>query len=90
VNEAFGMALLEAQAAGLPVVSCALRGVPDVVLDGRTGLLAPAIDETQLAVRMRELLTDEKKRTAMGREAARFVREERTAQVAARQFRKLP
>ena len=90
VNEAFGMALLEAQAAGLPVVSCALRGVPDVVVDGRTGLLAPAIEETQLAARLRELLTDQKKRAAMGREAERFVREERTAQIAARQFRKLP
>ena len=90
VNEAFGMALLEAQAAGLPVVSCALRGVPDVVVDGRTGLLAPALDEAQLALRVRELLTDEEKRIAMGREAARFVREERTAQIAARQFRKLP
>jgi glycosyltransferase involved in cell wall biosynthesis len=90
VNEAFGMALLEAQAAGLPVVSCALRGVPDVVVDGRTGLLAPALDEAALAARVRELLTDESKRTTMGREAAWFVREERTAQIAARQFRKLP
>ena len=90
VNEAFGMALLEAQAAGLPVVSCALRGVPDVVVDGRTGLLAPALDEAALAARLRELLTDAQKRAAMGREAARFVREERTAQIAARQFRKLP
>ena len=90
VNEAFGMALLEAQAAGLPVVSCALRGVPDVVVDGRTGLLAPALDEAALAARVRELLTDGQKRSAMGREAARFVREERTAQIAARQFRKLP
>lgn len=90
VNEAFGMALLEAQAAGLPVVSCALRGVPDVVVDGRTGLLAPTLDEAALAARVRELLTDESKRTTMGREAARFVREERTAQIAARQFRKLP
>src|SRR5512134_2830901 len=39
VNEAYGMALLEAQAAGLPVVSRAARGVPDVVVDGRTGVL---------------------------------------------------
>ena len=90
VNEAFGMALLEAQAAGLPVVACALRGVPDVVVDGRTGLLAPALDEAQLATRVRELLVDEKKRVEMGREAARFVREERTAEVAARQLRRLP
>ncbi len=90
VNEAFGMALLEAQAAGVPVVSCGLRGVPDVVLEGRTGLLAPALDAAQLAARARELLLDEAKRAAMGREAARFVREERTAEVAARHLRQLP
>ncbi len=90
VNEAFGMALLEAQAAGLPVVSCALRGVPDVVVDGRTGLLSPALDEAELALRLRELLADADKRAAMGREASRFILQERTAQIAARQLRKLP
>jgi glycosyltransferase involved in cell wall biosynthesis len=90
VNEAFGMALLEAQAAGLPVVSCALRGVPDVVVEGRTGLLAPSLDERELADRVRKLIVDEKARAALGREAARFVREERTAQGAARLLRNLP
>lgn len=90
VNEAFGMALLEAQASGLPVVSCALRGVPDVVVDGRTGLLAPALDPESLAARVEKILVDEKLRSAMGREAARFVREERTAQGAARLLRRLP
>jgi glycosyltransferase involved in cell wall biosynthesis len=43
-NEAYGMAMLEAQAAGVPVLSCAHRGVPDVVASGRTGLLAPSGD----------------------------------------------
>jgi glycosyltransferase involved in cell wall biosynthesis len=47
-NEAYGMAMLEAQAAGLPVISCAHRGVPDVVLDQRTGLLAPSGDTQAL------------------------------------------
>src|SRR5205814_9234920 len=39
VNEAYGMALLEAQAAGVPVVSCRTRGVAEVGLNGRKGLL---------------------------------------------------
>ncbi|MGQ0547237.1 MAG: glycosyltransferase family 4 protein [Betaproteobacteria bacterium] len=90
VNEAFGMALLEAQAAGLPVVATALRGVPDVVVDGRTGLLAASLDEAELASRVRRLILDEKQRVAMGREAASFVRQERTAEVAARSLRQLP
>ena len=90
VNEAYGMALLEAQAAGLPVVSCALRGVPDVVLDGRTGLLAPALEEPALAERVRALLVDGARRQALGREAARFVAEERSLAVAARRLKSLP
>src|SRR5690606_33039085 len=43
-GEAYGMALLEAQGAGLPVVAGRERGVPDVVLEGETALLAPPGD----------------------------------------------
>jgi glycosyltransferase involved in cell wall biosynthesis len=40
VNEAFGMALLEAQACGLPVVAGAWGGVPAIIADGKTGWLS--------------------------------------------------
>ena len=83
VNEAYGMAMLEAQAAGLPIVSRAVRGVPDVVLDGRTGLLAPVDDVDTLARFTRELLVDASRREAMGRAAARFVAGERSVEAAA-------
>jgi glycosyltransferase involved in cell wall biosynthesis len=83
VNEAYGMALLEAQAAGTPVVSCALRGVPDVVEDGRTGLLAPPGDEAALAQRLRELLTDPKRRKILGDSATAFVADARSVDAAA-------
>ena len=71
VNEAYGMALLEAQAAGLPVVSCATRGVPDVVIDGRTGILVK--NENLLAEALRELLVDAERRAALGGNAAAFI-----------------
>jgi glycosyltransferase involved in cell wall biosynthesis len=77
VNEAYGMAMLEAQAAGLPVVSCATRGVPDVVEDGRGGRLAPGGDDAALAGLVRELLLDGDLRTRLGRAAAAFVAGER-------------
>ena len=82
VNEAYGMAMLEAQAAGVPVVSSATRGVPDVIAHGTTGLLAPAAGEEETAAAIagfvRELLGDAGRRAAMGRAAAAFVASERS------------
>jgi glycosyltransferase involved in cell wall biosynthesis len=83
VNEAYGMALLEAQAAGVPVVSCATRGVPDVVAHGRSGLLVPPRDEAAFADALRSLLVDAERRAALGRQAAHYVETERSLQAAA-------
>ena len=82
VNEAYGMALLEAQAAGVPVVSCNTRGVPDVVLDGRTGILVRYGDEAAFADALRELITDSARRRRLGDEAARYVASERSLETA--------
>jgi glycosyltransferase involved in cell wall biosynthesis len=87
VNEAYGMALLEAQAAGLPVVSRATRGVPDVVVDGRTGVLVN--EDDALADALRELLRDPARRSALGREAAAFVSSERSLEAAASRLKTL-
>jgi glycosyltransferase involved in cell wall biosynthesis len=87
VNEAYGMAMLEAQAAGLPVVSVAKRGVPDVVIHGRTGLLAA--DEKALAEPLRGLLLDSARRAALGREAAAFIHRERSLEAAAERLKGL-
>jgi glycosyltransferase involved in cell wall biosynthesis len=79
VNEAYGMALLEAQAAGVPVVARATRGVPDIVMHGRTGLLT----RDEIADPLRELLRNPSRRAALGRQAAEFVESERSLQAAA-------
>jgi glycosyltransferase involved in cell wall biosynthesis len=86
VNEAYGMAMLEAQAAGTPVVSCAVRGVPEVVLDGVTGLLAPDADVPAFVTCVRALLQDPERRARMGQAAAVFIASERSTTQAARQI----
>jgi len=60
--------------------------VPDVVIDGTTGLLAPPDDESAFAARVRALLTDPARRDAMGAAAARFVASERGVDVAAQRL----
>ena len=72
INEAYGMALLEAQSAGLPVIAGRTGGVPDIVRDGVTGLLTPIGDEAAFAEAVASLLTDKARRAAMGGEAARI------------------
>jgi glycosyltransferase involved in cell wall biosynthesis len=66
VNEAYGMALLAAQAAGLPVVAGRERGVPQVVADGVTGLLTPPGDDRAFAGAVAGLLGDPARRATMG------------------------
>ena len=74
VDEAFGIALLEAQAAGLPVVAGKARGVPDIVGAGVTGLLPTANDPDAFAAAVQRLMDDGDLRTRMGAAAARRVR----------------
>ena len=69
VNEAYGMALLEAQAAGLPVVAGGGGGVPSIVESGITGLLTTPGDGAGFARALRSLIDTPKHREAMARAA---------------------
>ena len=89
VNEAYGMALLEAQAAGLPVVSCATRGVPDIVEHGRTGELAAPGDVSALAALAATLLADASARRRLGEAAAQAVVARHSVASAAASLRRL-
>ncbi len=56
INEAIGMALLEAQAAGLPVIAGATGAIPTLIAEGETGFLTPAGDCAALTDRLRGAL----------------------------------
>jgi glycosyltransferase involved in cell wall biosynthesis len=76
INEAYGMTLLEAQAAGVPVVAGAAGGVPTIVAAGRTGLLTPPGDAAAFAQAVRTLLDDPERRRTMGETAKELVARE--------------
>lgn len=89
VYEPLGIVNLEAMAVGLPVVGSATGGIPDVIVDGETGLLVPIeqvqdgtgtpIDparfEADLAERLTTLVTDAEAAKTMGQAARRRVEE---------------
>jgi glycosyltransferase involved in cell wall biosynthesis len=58
LNEGTSVTAIEAMAAGVPVVATAVGGMPDVVSDGRTGLLAPSGDAKALADRVLRVLCE--------------------------------
>ena len=63
------LAVMEAMAAGLPVVGTAVGGVPELVESGRQGILVPPGDCAAFTDAMRTLLDDPEKRTAMANAA---------------------
>jgi glycosyltransferase involved in cell wall biosynthesis len=65
-EEGLGMVLLEAAATGLPIVGSRVGGIPECMLEGKTGFLVPERDEDALAQRMAELLEDPVRRHRMG------------------------
>ncbi len=73
-REAYGMALLEAQAAGVPVVAGNEGGVADIVVAGETGLLVEPRAPSALAAAIRTLLLDPDRRRALGTTAQVRVR----------------
>lgn len=73
VNEPFGIVLLEAMAMGLPVVSTRAGGVPDIIEDGVTGLLAEPGDEKSLASAIEKVLDDKKLRKSLAQNGEREV-----------------
>ena len=69
--EGFGLALLEAMLASLPVVATRVSSIPEIVLDGETGFLVPADDVSALAEAVSRVLDDPAELGVIGRERAR-------------------
>lgn len=64
--EPAALTVIEAMAAGRPVVASAVGGLPDMVLDGTTGVLVPAGDVQALRASILQLLADPERRARMG------------------------
>ena len=65
VTEGLGTSLLDAMAAGRPIVATQAGGIPEVVVDGETGVLVPPRDGEALAAAILGMLRDEGRRRRM-------------------------
>jgi glycosyltransferase involved in cell wall biosynthesis len=87
IDEAFGMALLEAQACGVPVVAGRSEGVASIVADGRSGLLADVGDAHAFATALDALIVDHALRGRLGAQAREHVLDRHDLPSAARSLR---
>jgi glycosyltransferase involved in cell wall biosynthesis len=79
--EGFGIALLEAIAIGRAVVATRAGGIPEIVIEGETALLAEPGEPEALASAVSALLGDPMRRTAFGKAGRRLVEERFTVEV---------
>ncbi|HKQ51028.1 MAG TPA: glycosyltransferase [Pyrinomonadaceae bacterium] len=73
-TESFGLAIVEAMAAGLAVVTTATEGAREIIRDAETGLIVPVGDQEALAASILRLLQSEAERARLGREASAVAR----------------
>jgi glycosyltransferase involved in cell wall biosynthesis len=85
-NEAFGVALLEAQASGLAVVAGAYGGVREIIEPGVTGLLVAPGDASAFAAAVRSVILNYDQRQALAEAARRHILLEHNLRVATRRL----
>jgi glycosyltransferase involved in cell wall biosynthesis len=73
INDAFGLAILEAMACGLPVIATDHSGGPDILDEGEDGFVVPARDALALRERIAFLAEDRRRAREMGAAARRKV-----------------
>ena len=83
-DEGFGIALIEAMAAGLPVVASDVPACREVLEDGAAGVLVPAGDHARLAQAIGPLLSSERQRAALGGQALQRATSRYDARICAR------
>jgi glycosyltransferase involved in cell wall biosynthesis len=88
-SEGVSLALLEAMAAGLPVIATAVGGNPEVVTDGATGLLIPPRDAAALAQALEQFLSDPSLAKEMGENARRHVETDYSLERLGREINKI-
>lgn len=85
-HEGLPIAVLEAMATGLPVVATRITAIPEIIDDGRTGILVPPGDPESMAAAIRDLAQDARKRRMLGDAAMAEVQKTYTIEKTSRSY----
>lgn len=80
LTEGFPLAILEALAAGRPVIATRVGGIPEIIADNHTGLLIKPGDPAELALAVAGLLTDRERTLSLARAGQLYVKEKFSAE----------
>jgi glycosyltransferase involved in cell wall biosynthesis len=89
LSEGLPLTILEAMAAGKPIVATGVGGIPEVIQDGADGIIIPSDDPDGLADAISELLRDDGKRHDMGVKARKKFEERFTIQKMVEEYEKI-
>jgi glycosyltransferase involved in cell wall biosynthesis len=87
--EPFGVVIIEAKAAGLPIIATDVNSVRDMLSAGHSGLIVPPGDPTRLAEAMLRVAKYPELRESLGKEALMEVRSQNSLQVAINNYQQL-
>jgi glycosyltransferase involved in cell wall biosynthesis len=85
-TESAPLTLLEGMSTGLPMISTKVGGVPEIIQDGKNGLLIPSKHPEELAEAILQLYKDQKLRRRLGENARKTVLEKYTAEKVVNQY----
>lgn len=89
LQEALGTSILEASAMGIPVIATRVGGVPEAVIEGKTGILVEPQDSAGLADAIIRLLKDAPLRERMGKEGRRAAVENYSTDIMSKRMKSL-
>lgn len=75
LRESFGVAAVEAQACGIPVIVSNVGGHPEVIIDGKTGIIIESENSRQISDAILKLLNDKNLRESMSMKGRNFIKE---------------
>lgn len=89
VREAFGLVNLEAMISGLPIIATQTGGIPEIIKDGKTGLLVPKEDDEKLKEAIKKFINSKSLRSRLSKNGKAKVEKSFSAEKMAKEYEKV-